>query len=485
MAETPNPQNGSVEPQGSASGDVSVKTADAPNTAYLGQRDESIRAHDRFLWLTLLASAAVIEYGLDHALGAFQAMVGFLKIFGYEDPRVPAGWNIAAGPQQIIASFMVLGAFIACFTTGPMSSYFSRRWSILIGVVLIVILICGIEAVLADGTLVRTGMGAVNESLWPLFRGGYGPTYDSMFSQSNFGIVTKMTLWSSPAPLGFMSCHIAVPKETDLVPMVDIFRELLKHDVIQNHPVIGNILRELGKRGTKSKCWWDANFGLYGPHEIIEVNYKRCQEAFKAIPGARLRGNTYYPDASKGEQYLDAVTVPYDDSWMQTGVPSMAPIVSIQYRGVDGGHISFSPIVPADGQSALDWYYEAKKTCAVFGFDFVAGLHLYQRHLAHLIMIYFDRTDQEDKTAANALFIELVKRARANGYGEYRAHIDHMDLVAGVYDFGKDQEGSNGVPALMRLNQRIKDELDPNGILLPGKQGIWPQKYRGEGAKKR
>jgi FAD/FMN-containing dehydrogenase len=54
-----------------------------------------------------------------------------------------------------------------------------------------------------------------------------------------------------------------------------------------------------------------------------------------------------------------------------------------------------------------------------------------------------------------------------------------------VYNFGKDQEGSNGVPALMRLNQRIKDELDPNGILSPGKQGIWPQKYRGEGAKDR
>ncbi|KAK0622566.1 hypothetical protein B0T14DRAFT_426594, partial [Immersiella caudata] len=56
-----------------------------------------------------------------------------------------------------------------------------------------------------------------------------------------------------------------------------------------------------------------------------------------------------------------------------------------------------------------------------------------------------------------------------HGYGEYRAHIDHMDLVADQYDYGANDEGANGVPTLMRMNQRIKDVLDPNGILSPGK----------------
>lgn len=98
-------------------------------------------------------------------------------------------------------------------------------------------------------------------------------------------------------------------------------------------------------------------------------------------------------------------------------------------------------------------------------------MHL--RHMTHINMIHFDRESQEDKDAANNLFSQLVLAAREAGYGEYRAHIEHMDLVAQQYDFGG---GS-----LMRLNETIKDTLDPNGILSPGKQGIWPKHYRIDG----
>jgi FAD/FMN-containing dehydrogenase len=45
-----------------------------------------------------------------------------------------------------------------------------------------------------------------------------------------------------------------------------------------------------------------------------------------------------------------------------------------------------------------------------------------------------------------------------------------MDQIARTYGW------NNG--ALLKLNELLKDALDPNGILAPGKQGIWPARYR-------
>ena len=48
-----------------------------------------------------------------------------------------------------------------------------------------------------------------------------------------------------------------------------------------------------------------------------------------------------------------------------------------------------------------------------------------------------------------------------------------MDQIASVY-------GWNG-QAMLKFNESLKDALDPNGILAPGKSGVWPARLRGRG----
>ena len=68
---------------------------------------------------------------------------------------------------------------------------------------------CGMEVVLANGEVMRTGMGAMpgNKS-WHVYKRGLGPTPDQLFMQSNFGIVTKMGVWLMPEP-GVLHADVA------------------------------------------------------------------------------------------------------------------------------------------------------------------------------------------------------------------------------------------------------------------------------------
>ncbi|KAI1452483.1 putative maltose permease [Annulohypoxylon moriforme] len=95
-----------------------------------------VRDHWKAMIAMTLVSLSSFQYGLDFGIiGGLQAMVPFLQVFGKKDPSIPLGYNIQADRQQLIASLMVLGAFVSSSSTGFTARYIGRKMSLWIACV--------------------------------------------------------------------------------------------------------------------------------------------------------------------------------------------------------------------------------------------------------------------------------------------------------------------------------------------------------------
>ncbi|KAJ5218384.1 Maltose permease [Penicillium cinerascens] len=97
-----------------------------------------LRLHWKSLAACSLISMSPFQYGVDFTLiGGFQAMIGFLKIFGEKSDKTSLGWNISYERQQLISSLMTLGAFVGSCSAGPVATFIGRKTALYIAVLLI------------------------------------------------------------------------------------------------------------------------------------------------------------------------------------------------------------------------------------------------------------------------------------------------------------------------------------------------------------
>ncbi|WP_233863560.1 FAD-binding oxidoreductase [Paraburkholderia adhaesiva] len=348
---------------------------------------------------------------------------------------------------------------------------------------------CGMEIVLANGDLVRTGMGAIDTgTAWQLYRPGYGPAFDALFTQSNYGVVTKMGVWLMPAPQAYLLGEVQVPNEADLAALVDTLRALQLDGTIRNHAAIEGAIRRAASIAPRTRWFdgagpmpehvvsamqrdlgigrWNLHFGLYGAPEVIDAQRRVLERAFAAVPGARVTTTRYFTSDKPDDEPQGGA------DRNLAGIPTMSAFRMLDWLGGPGAHVDFSPLCPADGRDAMRQYMLVKTRAAEYGFDYYGGFTAAGRYLHHIFAVIFARERREDAERAGDLLRALMSDARAAGYGVYRSHLLYMDFAAAQYSF------NDG--ALLRLAETLKDALDPQGVLSPGKQGVWPAAWRHE-----
>jgi 4-cresol dehydrogenase (hydroxylating) len=332
---------------------------------------------------------------------------------------------------------------------------------------------CGMEVVLANGEVLRTAMGGLPKSnTWQIFKWGYGPYLDGIFTQSNYGIVTKFGFWLQPAPPVYKPFMIQYQHEEDVVEIVEIMRPLRLNGVIPNSGVIAHALYEAPLKAKRSDYVsgpgsisdeavrrlvkdhhmgiWNVTAALYGTKEQVEVNWKIVTDAFGKSGKAKFLTQ---------EDVGDDPQFGYRAVIMRGGM-DMREFNLYNWRG-GGGSLWFAPVCPARGSETLKQMKLAKDILGRHGLDYTGEFIVGMRDMHHILDMVYDRTDPEMTKAAYQCFDELITEFSAQGYGTYRTNTAFMDKVANTYD-----------PVQRSINRTLKAALDPNGILAPGKSGI-------------
>jgi 4-cresol dehydrogenase (hydroxylating) len=364
---------------------------------------------------------------------------------------------------------------------------------------------CGMEVVLANGEVMRTGMGAMEKSgSWQEYKHGYGPDPSGLFGQGNFGIVTKMGFRLMPAPEHWRNGLVTVPKRQDFIPLVATVNYL--NDLsMTGEPWYGSPLgalmgntefreaalafnegdmdRQAAAAGLHS---WQVELQFYGSEKTTLANWEYAKELVaRKVPGARFTDGESLQVPLEREQ-IEQTTGPYPTN-MRRNVTQGVPGLGVWYmtgrseqnpNSWNETHIGLFSLIGRSGEAV----FKAQRDFA----DISRRLNLpsfFPNAIQTPVQWYqfgflmgngfgIGRGDNSPagKLAAAETLRQVLKENAKLGYGDYRAPPMLQDDVADQYSF------NNFV--LRRFNETLKDAIDPNGILSPGRAGVWPAAYR-------
>lgn len=378
--------------------------------------------------------------------------------------------------------------------------------------------LCGLEVVLADGSVVQSGGGPKDGKTWHTHKWGTGPYLEGLFTQANYGVVTKAGIWLMPKPAAFCSFQFDLAHEKDLPQLIDIIRELMLTGVLQAASHIVNdivglsvltqypapLLDKYSRLPDEirhqmcdrySVLPWGFGGGIQGSKASVRlvkrelrkrlaslgkivfidermVAVAKAVNRLAAAPGPK-KPVTWMLRKLTGKSLEMLALVPHIHSLMQ-GTPSdyfvrhayfksriQKPEITQPDRD-DCGLIWFAPIVPMTGRHVEEVMKICQPLFKKYDFDFyVALLTQNPRSMIVLMSIFFLKDNPEQVHKAALLYDALSQATADAGYPPYRASIPGMRKLADM------------APEFNALTARLKEALDPAHILAPGKYGIY------------
>ncbi len=370
---------------------------------------------------------------------------------------------------------------------------------------------CGYEIVLPSGKILNTGFGRFeNSKVTEVYKWGVGPSVDGLFTQSNFGIVTKMTLWLMPAPENFCVVGFMLKDENDIAELIERLRPLRMDGTLKSVIHIGNDLRlvsmsqsypfeemekpvslSMEKRKELARKhgigFWSGTAGLYGSSDQVAADLKKIKKSLKGFKGLKnfvvftekrldmvkkaigllnrfgfaKELATLVQKATLGFELLKGKspkTCVQGGLWRVKNQHSLAPIDSTNPLDYNAGFYWISPVLPMQGLHIKNLISIVEPIFHRYGFDLQQTISMTtERALTSVMTISFDKKNEIESQKAKLCHDEVVQRLMAEGYIIYRAGNHTMKFVS--------EENST----FHEFLSSVKNAIDPQQTISPGK----------------
>jgi 4-cresol dehydrogenase (hydroxylating) flavoprotein subunit len=337
---------------------------------------------------------------------------------------------------------------------------------------------CGLEIVLGNGEVLRTGDGALDsETLanWHTSKYSFGPILDGLFAQSNYGIVTRMGLWLMPRPPAMRSFHFAFPDDADLGEIVELCRPMKLSNFVPTLFRVANDLYLCGSEGESPEY-----AASKGKRSISDEGRRALRERL-GLGAWTVSGAFYGASAAAIDPLIERVKAHFGESGKAryiahdeaariaplqvavnafSGVPSLGELGLLKWRP-GGGNLWFLPGTPMDGKVANEFQAVCRGIYEAHGLDYMVMNVCSARFARGLHVMTFNREDADERARADVCYRAMSEAVGRRGVFVGRAPVDYHDLHMG-----------QAMPAYRNACNAIKSALDPHDVIAPGRYGI-------------
>lgn len=331
-------------------------------------------------------------------------------------------------------------------------------------------LLMGVEAILGNESTIRTGLWHFHKEDTDAIiyhAQGLGPDMNGLFTQSNFGIVTKVVLRLLPKKEGSL-VHIEA-KETNLIPLIDTLYKLWEDNILQDGILITNKNdpRTTVKGSYSYTGDWFAVAAISGStNEILQANLSAAKEFLSPIC-YHLDFLPTDSESTENHPYFSILNKLYHGEPTNYSLQTMAEMQNIEMKDendLDANKdiIGFSvalPAVPFDGEQVWQVMQVVKKVSDKLG---VQPFHNFgsinDKVFEGFYRIYFDRKDEDAIATAHIWNKEVHAALEKIGIFPYRMNIERMSY------FTNDSEDT-----FWQTVGNIKTVLDPNNVIAKGR----------------